>query len=131
VLFDSPQPGKLRPVWHARFDSGEYGIYRSVTPEVASTTQGSILLSVQSCVNGTGGCSQEFLQRRPDGRWTNVRQAWLGQLPAGFSERILHGVRIEPSTLKGEAVFTAGATRTAVLRKCSRSILPCAANLSF
>jgi hypothetical protein len=105
VLFDSPEPGKLRPVWHARFDTGEYGVYRSVTPEVASTTHGSILLSVASCVNGTGGCSQEFLQCRADGRWTNVRQAWLEQLPAGFSERIWHGVRIEPRTLKGEAGF--------------------------
>jgi hypothetical protein len=105
VLFDSPQRGKLRPVWHARFDSGEYGVYRSITPEVASTTQRSILLSVAYCVNGTGGCSQEFLQRRADGRWSTVRQSWLDQLPAGFSQRILHGVRIEPRTLKGEAGF--------------------------
>jgi hypothetical protein len=105
VLFDSPQGGKLRPVWHARFDSGPYGVYRSITPEVASTTPGSILLSVAYCVNGTGGCSQEFLQRRADGRWSTVRQSWLDQLPAGFSQRILHGVRIEPRTLKGEAGF--------------------------
>jgi hypothetical protein len=105
VLFDSPQSGKLRPVWHARFDNGEYGVYRSITPQVASTTQGTILLSVAYCVNGTGGCSQEFLQRRVDGRWRPVRQVWLEQLPVGFSQHILHGVRIEPRTLKGEAGF--------------------------
>jgi hypothetical protein len=58
-----------------------------------------------SCVNGTGGCGQEFLQQHQDGRWFGVRQVWLDQLPQGFADRIRHGVRIDPRTLRGEAGF--------------------------
>ena len=79
--------------------------HRSITPQVASTTQGTILLSVEYCVNGTGGCSQEFVQRRVNGRWNPVRQVWLKQLPAGISKQLLHGVRLEPHSLKGKAGF--------------------------
>jgi hypothetical protein len=106
VVFDSPAPGMLRPVWHARIDTGPFGVYRSVTPEIASI-QGSTLLSVMLCVNGTGGCGQDFLVRGSGGKWQDVRQQWLKQLPAGYSGRIRHGTRIEPRTLKGEAGFYA------------------------
>src|SRR5260370_32358384 len=58
-----------------------------------------------SCVNGTGGCGQEFLQSTVEGRWSRVNQVWLDQLPAGFAGRMLHGVRIDPTTLRGEAGF--------------------------
>ncbi len=69
------------------------------------TAAGTTLLSVMSCVNGTGGCGREFLQRTGEGRWSGVNQVWLDQLPAGFAGRILHGVRIDPTTLRGEAGF--------------------------
>src|SRR5262249_23056988 len=105
VLFDTPQPGRVRPVWHARFETGPYAMWRSVTPEIASTTRGATLLSIMSCVNGTGGCGQEFIQRHVDGRWYPIRQDWFDQLPPGFSGRIRHGVRIDPRTLRGEAGF--------------------------
>jgi hypothetical protein len=105
VVLAAPQPGRVRPVWHARFETGDDAIWRSVTPELATTSVPSTLLSVMSCVNGTGGCSQEFLQRYPDGHWAPVWQAWLDQLPTGFAGRILHGVRIDPRTLRGEAGF--------------------------
>jgi hypothetical protein len=105
VVIAAPRPGQVRPVWHARFETGDYAIWRSVTPELAVTTEPSTLLSVMSCVNGTGGCSQEFLQRHPDGHWAPVRQVWLDQLPRGFADRLLHGVRIDPRTLRGEAGF--------------------------
>jgi hypothetical protein len=105
VLFEVPAPGQVRPVWHERFETGDHGVWRSITPELAATRQGTILLSVMSCVNGTGGCGQEFLQRHPDGRWYGVRQDWLDQLPAGFIGRIRHGTRIEPSSLRGQAGF--------------------------
>src|SRR5690348_897558 len=72
VLFEVREPGQVRPVWHERFDTGEYGVWRSITPEVA-TTRGTTLLSVMRCVNGTGGCSQEFLQHHADGAWHGVR----------------------------------------------------------
>lgn len=105
VLFDASQPAQVRAVWHARFETADYAIWRSVTPEIAPTGEGTMLLSVMSCVNGTGGCGQEFLHRHRDGRWFPVWQSWLDQLPHGFAGRIIHGVRIDPVTLRGEAGF--------------------------
>ena len=105
VLFELSPPGQVRPVWHARFETGPYAIWRSVTPEIAPSSQGTTLFSVMSCVNGAGGCGQEFLHRHPDGSWHPVRQDWFDQLPRGYPERIRHGVRIDPQTLRGEAGF--------------------------
>jgi hypothetical protein len=105
VLFEPSAPGQVRAVWHARFDAGPYAIWASITPEIAQTSVGSTLLSVMSCVNGTGGCGQEFIQRHRDGRWSPVWQEWLDRLPRGSQGRIRHGVRIDPSTLQGEAGF--------------------------
>lgn len=107
VVLAVTQPDHVRAVWHKRFETGSYAIWWSVTPELASTPRGTILFSVRSCVNGTGGCSQDFLQRYPDGRWAPVRQVWLDKLPRGFAERIRHGVRIDPRALQGEAAFCA------------------------
>jgi len=104
VLFDAQDAGKLRPVWHARFESG-FGRWRSITPELARTAEGIKLISVMYCLNGTGGCNQEFLQRGSNGRWSELSQAWLDQLPQGFLGRIRHGFRIDPQTLKGDAAF--------------------------
>src|SRR5512135_682279 len=105
ILFEAPAPEQVRPVWHERIETGEYGVWRSITPEVAPTSQGAILLSVMKCLNGTGGCSQEFLQRHADGRWYGVQQEWLDQLPGGFIGRIRHGVRVDPQSLRGEAGY--------------------------
>jgi hypothetical protein len=104
VVLKTASPGRLIPVWHGRFETGDHAIWRSFTPELAPA-RGGTLLSVMQCVNGTGGCSQEFLLRRPDGHWLPVWQTWLGQLPRGFEGRIRHGVRIEPKTLRGAAGF--------------------------
>src|SRR5262249_38685675 len=104
VLFEAIATGHVRPVWHERIETGEYSVWRSVTPELARTSQAAmVLLSVMICLNGTGGCGQEFLQRHADGRWYGVRQAWLDQLPTGFIGRIRHGIRIDPTSLRGEA----------------------------
>jgi hypothetical protein len=105
VLFEIVGSGMARPVWHARIETGDFGTWRSVTPEITETALGTELLSVMSCVNGTGGCGQEFLHRHADGRWFPVRQTWLDELPANYSGRIRHGVRIDPRTLRGEAGF--------------------------
>lgn len=105
VLFDAQDPAKLRPVWHDRFDAGEYGAWRSITPELVRTGERTVLLGVRYCVNGTGGCSQEFLHRDAAGHWTEVKQAWLDQLPAGYRGRIRHGFDINVRTMKGEAGF--------------------------
>ncbi|HEX3115501.1 MAG TPA: hypothetical protein VHQ48_08485 [Bradyrhizobium sp.] len=105
VLFDTPMPGKVRPIWHDRFSTGEDAVWRSVTPEAAPARGGSTLLSVMYCVNGTGGCGQEFLRRNRNRSWTGIRQAWLDQLPSGFRGRIRHGSRIDPHSLRAEAGF--------------------------
>lgn len=105
VLFDTPTLGKVRPIWHDRFSTGEDAVWRSVTPEAAPARGGSTLLSVMYCVNGTGGCGQEFLRRNRNRTWTGIRQAWFDQLPSGFWGRIRHGSRIDPHNLRGEAGF--------------------------
>lgn len=104
VLFAVQARDLVRPVWHARIETGDHGIWRSVTPELAERGS-NVLLSVQHCVNGTGGCNQEFLRRSSGGRWRAVWQPWLDQLPPGMAGRILHGVRIDVRTLRGEAGF--------------------------
>jgi hypothetical protein len=105
VLFDAPTPGKVQPIWHDRFATGKDAVWRSVTLEGAPAGGGSILLSVMYCVNGTGGCGQEFLRRNRDRTWTGIRQAWFDQLPRGFLDRLRHGSRIDPHSLRGEAGF--------------------------
>ncbi|HEY1952504.1 MAG TPA: hypothetical protein VGG76_06835 [Gemmatimonadaceae bacterium] len=108
VLLDAAPQQRVRAIWHARYDTGPYGMWRSITPEVATTTSGTTLLSVMSCVNGTGGCSQDFLHRHANGEWFPVLQKWMNQLPRGYAGRIKHGVRIEPQSLRGEAGFYGG-----------------------
>jgi len=105
VLFERAASGTVRPVWHMRIESDSYGVWRSVTPEIGTTAEGTTLLSVMLCVNGTGGCQQDFLHRHASGRWFSVRQTWVEQLPEGYRGRIRHGVRIDPVTLRAEAGF--------------------------
>jgi len=106
VLFEGAGPSSLRPVWRDRFFSdGDRGIWRSVTPQVATAGSGAVLVGVRYCVNGTGGCSQQFLRRGPDHAWTAIRQPWLDQLPRGYKDRIRHGVEIDPASLNGLAGF--------------------------
>jgi hypothetical protein len=101
VLLGAAETGLVRPIWHERFETGAHAIWRSVTPEIAKI-EGSVLLSVEHCVNGTGGCSQDFLERSPSGQWTSVRQVWLDQLPRILAGRIQHGVHIDVGSLRGE-----------------------------
>jgi len=108
VLFEAAPHNRSRAIWHARYDIGAYGVWSSMTPETAPASLGTTLLSVMSCVNGTGGCGQEFLHQHADGRWFPVWQEWLDQLPQGFANRIQHGVRIDPRTLRGKAGFYGG-----------------------
>jgi hypothetical protein len=104
VLAAAPSQ-QVRPVWHARFEAGPFGVWRSITPELAAASGSARLLSIMSCVNGTGGCGQEFIQRHADGHWAPVRQVWLDQLPAGYAARLQHGIRIDPRTLRADGGF--------------------------
>ncbi len=45
VVFDAPDVGQLRPVWHGRFETGGYAALRSITPELAVTAAGATLLA--------------------------------------------------------------------------------------
>lgn len=105
VLLEGAEGGQMRPVWHARFEQGPYAILRSITPSVAPTGDAGVLLSVQNCVNGTGGCAQEFLQRLQGGAWRPIWQTWYEELPNGGKDRIWHGAQIDPRTLRGDAGF--------------------------
>ena len=101
VLLEAAGPGRARPVWHERFEAGRHALWRSVTPEIAKIGA-SVLLRIQHCVNGTGGCSQDFLRLSTRSRWTSVRQAWIEQLPRAIAGRIDHGVNIDVRDLRGE-----------------------------
>jgi hypothetical protein len=105
VLLELLGDGTARAVWHDRFVTDEDAVWRSVTPAVSRRRAGQILVGVAYCLNGTGGCAQEFLTRGSDRTWTAVRQPWRRQLPPGFDGRIRHGVSIDPDTLRGEAGF--------------------------
>jgi hypothetical protein len=105
ILLERAADEALTPVWHLRFETGAYGVWRSITPDVALTSNGTMLLSIMACVNGTGGCRQEFLHRHADSQWFPVTQTWLDELPRDFVSRIRHGFHIEPQTLRGEAGF--------------------------
>src|ERR1051325_6366337 len=72
VVLVTTRSHRVRPVWHARFEAGPLGVWRSITPELGATTGPTRLLSIMSCVNGTGGCGQEFIQRYADGHWAPV-----------------------------------------------------------
>jgi hypothetical protein len=60
-----------RPEWTGIVDES---MTRSITPTLASRPDGSALVSVMYCVNGTGGCAQSYMRRR-GGRWSAVVEA--------------------------------------------------------
>jgi hypothetical protein len=104
VLFRSGQSAAQRvAVWQMKYEVGLYGALRSITPQVADAPGApeAVLLRVEECVNGTGGCGQDFLHFRR-GAWAVVEEIWWGQLPADIRSRILHGVQIDARTLHAE-----------------------------
>lgn len=98
VLFTVDPGDLLRPVWHNTYD-------RRDTWELdlaAAQQQGGLLLSLQYCVNGTGGCRQDFMMRR-DGLWADVPQAFLKQLPRSMHDKFWKGIRIDVHSLHADA----------------------------
>lgn len=100
VLFSAPlEGGRLTAEWHARYDLDYWtGIHLASAP----TEDDGALVSVLACVNGTGGCRQQFLLRGRGG-WNAVRQAWAEQLPDSAGGEFWKGSFINPATLQGEA----------------------------
>lgn len=93
----------LTPVWHYRF---EPEMLRSVTPEIASAEDGGVLVAIDECVNGTGGCSQRFFLER-GGRWRVARLAFLDSLNRQYPGAILHGYHVDVRTLRASAAVYA------------------------
>lgn len=77
-----------------------------VLPELARRPEGTALLGVTFCLNGTGGCWQEFLSRR-NGRWREVEEAWRAQLPDLRDGRMGKGAGVALETLTGSYGFYA------------------------
>lgn len=86
-----------RPEWTGIVDES---MTRSITPTLASRPDGSALVSVMYCVNGTGGCAQSYMRRR-GGRWTAVVEAFWKQIPPIKDGAIGKGLGIDVRSLKG------------------------------
>jgi hypothetical protein len=98
VLFSqATEGGRLRPEWTASYGPDFIAEVHLLTAPAAG---GGVLLSVQECVNGTGGCRQHFILRRA-GRWRPVREPWFRQLPASMRGRFWKGTYVDPVTLRG------------------------------
>ena len=107
VLFTRPVSGdssRLRSVWHYRYEAA---MLRSVTPEVAPVPGGGVLLSIDECVSGTGGCSQSFAVLNRDSPKV-VRLAFLDSLERRFPGAIRHGFHVDLRTLRGSLALYSG-----------------------
>jgi hypothetical protein len=98
VLYSSVFGGtSWRAAWYGTVDMQSY---RDIIATVGPRTDGSALVSVMYCLNGTGGCAQEFLHRR-NTQWTAVQQRYWKQLPSIDSGYIGKGSGIDVATLHG------------------------------
>lgn len=87
--------------WRAEWiGAADRGIVRSITPTLANRPDGSALVSILYCINGTGGCWQEFMRRRSN-RWTEVAQTFWTNLRAATKNRVGKGAGVDVRTLKG------------------------------
>ncbi|HXD47743.1 MAG TPA: hypothetical protein VN600_03145 [Gemmatimonadaceae bacterium] len=93
----------LTPVWHAFYEPEEIAEMR---PEVAPQPNGDALIAIRTCVNGTGGCWQDFAIFRA-GRWRIVHLAFLDSLERRFPGAIRHGFAVDPRTLRADAAVYA------------------------
>ena len=105
VLFtNSGDSSTLRPVWHYRYESE---MLASATPDVVPVAGGAVLLSIDECVNGTGGCSQSFAILK-SGSPQVVRLAFLDSLNRRFPGAIRHGFHVDVRTLRGSIALYSG-----------------------
>lgn len=96
---DSLPSGSLVPVWHELY---EPETYRSVTPDVVRVPEGGVLIAIDACFNGTGGCAQNFALYE-DRRVRVVAMQFLDSLNRRFPGGIRHGYHVDVRTLRGEA----------------------------
>lgn len=88
---------RWRAAWWQEVDA-EY--MRSITAHLSHRSDGSALVGVTYCVNGTGGCSQEFMHRR-GGRWRAVSQSYRAGIAIPKDTYIGKGLGIDVGTLRG------------------------------
>ena len=108
ILFSARDPRLLTAIVHAR---EEEQMIRSITPDVADRP-GERLVSVEFCVNGTGGCWQEFWRGDVEG-WSPIAdpiaviQPRVLQAFNGDSSHQTRSPRIDVRTLRGVAQIAA------------------------
>jgi len=106
VLFktSSRDQTKLQPLWHYHYEAA---ILASAKPAVRAVAGGALLLAVDECVNGTGGCSQSFVILKQD-KPTPVTLAFLDSLERRFPGGIRHGFHVDLRTLRGSLALYSG-----------------------
>jgi hypothetical protein len=105
VLFSSPveraganaPPVTLEPIWYYRYEAD---ILRSVTPQVAPAGRTNVLIAIDECFNGTGGCSQSFATFER-GQAHPVALVFLDSLNRRFPDGIQHGFHVDIQALRG------------------------------
>ena len=105
VLYSVGRDSVWTPEWHAW---AERRITRDVLVDVAAH-EGAALVSVNACVNGTGGCDQHFLVRRAH-RWLGVTERYYQELERHFGKNVFwKGVAVDVRTLRGTvALYSPG-----------------------
>jgi len=96
-----PHPGSAQEFTAARQHIYEPEFLRSVTPLVTGVEGGGLLLAVQECVNGTGGCEQSFLVNRGGG-WGRVKLTFLDSVERRYPGAVHRTFRVNPQTLRAE-----------------------------
>lgn len=101
VLFGVDRDREMAiPVWHLIRDRS----IEFIAGFRWSRKRSGLLLAVDICVNGTGGCHEEWLTEYAGDHWAVVEQSYLSELarraPEGFA---LHwGRRMDLETMTGE-----------------------------
>jgi hypothetical protein len=90
-----------RASWSAEWiDVVERDITYSLAPTIATLGDGSLFVAIRYCINGTGGCWQEFMHRRA-AHWTGITQAYWKQIPPIRDGQIGKGPGIDVHSLRG------------------------------
>ncbi len=100
LLAISPHQGVARPIWHTIRDRS----IELIDGIRWARRRAGLLVAVEVCLNGTGGCYDQMLVEYGGDHWAGVADDFVQDLarraPAGFS---LHkGRRLDLETLTGE-----------------------------
>lgn len=98
LLRSESETGSIVPVWHIRTER----IYEFVSGVKAQSRHGVLLIEVLLCLNGTGGCSRNYLVDSAGGLGF-VSMQFVDELKARLSQgkRLHKGVTLDLETLHG------------------------------